>query len=95
VAQAMVRIPALLLNGLSILRFQIWAAGLTTALAIALKVLLVPDLGTAAILWGTTATVFLISTPTYLLRLERWNSKLDRLPAKGELAAQEIPPLLL
>jgi O-antigen/teichoic acid export membrane protein len=72
VAQAMFRVPNLLLNGLSILRYQIAIFSAATALAWVLKFVLAPRLGVAGILWGTTMVLFLIVIPASLWRIGRW-----------------------
>jgi O-antigen/teichoic acid export membrane protein len=71
-AQAFSRVPHLLLNGLSIVRYQIAACSLATLLAFGLKIVMAPYLGAAGILWGTTATAFLIYLPAGLWRISRW-----------------------
>jgi O-antigen/teichoic acid export membrane protein len=72
VAQALIRIPILLLNGLSLLHYQIAIVSIATALALALKFALAPYFGVAGILWGTTAAVFLIVIPASVWRIRRW-----------------------
>jgi O-antigen/teichoic acid export membrane protein len=72
VVQALTRVPSLLLNGLSIVRFQIVVFSVTTTVALALKFLLAPRLGVAGILWPTTATIALIFFPAALWRIDRW-----------------------
>jgi O-antigen/teichoic acid export membrane protein len=80
-AQALVRVPSLLLNGLSVLRFQIAVVSVATALAFALKFVLAPYFGVAGILWGTTATMLLIVIPASLWRIWRWAiSPVPRVP---------------
>lgn len=83
VAQALVRVPNLLLNGLSVLRFQIVVFSIATALAFALKFALAPYLGVAGILWATTTVVFLIVIPASVWRLFRWAMR--PAPHPGEL----------
>jgi len=73
-AQAMFRVPNLLLNGLSILRYQIAMFSAATTLAWALKFALAPRLGVAGILWGTTMVVFLLIIPASLWRIGRWTA---------------------
>jgi len=72
VSQAMFRVPNLLLNGLSILRFQIAIFSAATASALVLKFVLAPRFGVAGILWGTTIVIFLIAIPASLWRIGRW-----------------------
>ncbi len=55
-AQALIRIPHLLLNGLSIVRFQIGVFSLTTLIALGLKFALSPFLGVTGILVGHNRT---------------------------------------
>lgn len=95
-AQALVRIPSLLLNGLSILRFQIVVFSVATVLAFALKFALAPHFGVAGILWSTTTTVFLIVIPASLWRIWQWATTL--LPQIAEIPenrAEEIVGSLL
>ena len=80
-AQAVIRIPSLLLNGLSILRFQVVVASVATVLAFALKFAFAPYLGVAGILWGTT-TVLLLATPAYIWRIWRWAAQPSRVRAR-------------
>ena len=82
-AQALVRVPNLLLNGLSALRYQIAVFSLATALAFALKFALAPHFGVAGILWGTTTVVFLIVIPASIWRIWRWAMRPS--PRVGEL----------
>lgn len=95
-AQALVRIPNLLLNALSVLRYQIAVFSLATLLALALKFALAPYLGVAGILWGTTTTVLLIVIPASIWRIWRW--AVHPIPRAGELhesRAKEIVHSLL
>ncbi|MGA9528293.1 MAG: lipopolysaccharide biosynthesis protein [Terriglobales bacterium] len=71
-AQALFRVPNLLLNGLSILRYQIVIFSIGTSVAFALKFALAPYFGVAGILWGTSATVFLIVIPASIWRIRQW-----------------------
>jgi O-antigen/teichoic acid export membrane protein len=71
-AQALIRVPCLLLNGLSILRYQIVVSAAATVLAWVLKILLSSRLGVAGILWGTTVSVLLIVFPAVTWRVFRW-----------------------
>jgi len=70
--QALVRVPSLLLNGLSLIRFQIVVFSAATLIAFALKFALAPFLGVAGILWGTSITVALIVLPASIWRIYRW-----------------------
>jgi O-antigen/teichoic acid export membrane protein len=76
VVQAFVRVPILLLNGLSIIRFQVAAVTTATAIALTLKFILAPHLGVAGILWGTTTTVIIVVIPAFLWRVSTWYSNL-------------------
>lgn len=71
-AQAFLRVPNLLLNGLSILRYQIAVGAIGTALAIALKFALAPHFGVSGILWATSAVVFIMGAPASTWRILRW-----------------------
>ena len=96
VAQALIRVPILLLNGLSILRFQIAVYSVATVLAFALKFALAPYLGVAGILWGTTAVTLVIGVPALIWRIWRWAT--IPTPLVGELTdnrAEEILGKLL
>ena len=70
--QALARVPCLLLNGLSLLRFQIGVFSVATLIAFALKFALAPYLGVAGILWGTSIAVLLIVVPASIWRIYRW-----------------------
>jgi O-antigen/teichoic acid export membrane protein len=72
VAQALIRIPILLLNGLSVLHYQIAMVSVAAALALALKFALAPYFGVAGILWGTSTAIFLIVIPASVWRIWRW-----------------------
>jgi len=67
-SQALVRVPHLLLNGLSVVRFQIVVFSMTTMAAFGLKFALMHSLGEAGILWGTTVSVLLIAFPFLVFR---------------------------
>lgn len=71
-SQALVRVPVLLLNALSFIRFQIVIAIVVTLISFIGKFLLAPRLGIAGILWSTSIAVFLISAPAYIWRIYRW-----------------------
>jgi O-antigen/teichoic acid export membrane protein len=85
-AQALFRVPSLLLNGLSVLRYQIAVFSVATLLAFALKFALAPYFGVAGILWGTTTTVLLIVIPASIWRIWRW--AMHPTPLVGELPEQ-------
>jgi O-antigen/teichoic acid export membrane protein len=82
-SQALVRIPSLLLNGLSMLRYQVVVISIATALALAMKFALAPYFGVAGILWATTTVVFLIVIPANIWRIWRW--AINPVPRLGEL----------
>jgi len=71
-AQALVRIPVLLLNGLSVLHYQIAVISIATLVALTLKFALAPYFGVAGILWGTSTAVLLIVVPAAIWRIWRW-----------------------
>jgi O-antigen/teichoic acid export membrane protein len=90
-AQALFRIPSLLLNGLSVLRYQIAVFSAATLLAFALKFAFAPYFGVAGILWGTTATVFLIVIPASIWRIWQWAMRpIPRMAELPENRAEEI-----
>jgi O-antigen/teichoic acid export membrane protein len=72
VAQALVSVSNLLLNGLLLIRFQIAVFSIATAIAFMLKFLLAPHLGVAGILWGTSVVVPLVVFPAGVWRIYRW-----------------------
>lgn len=75
VMQAIVRVPGLLLNALWVVAFQVGVGLAGTSTAIALKMLLAPQLGVAGILWGTTASVAVILIPAAMWRIWRWSKE--------------------
>jgi O-antigen/teichoic acid export membrane protein len=87
-AQALVRIPNLLLNGLAILRYQIALASIGTGLALALKFALAPYFGVSGILWSTTAVVLVIWLPACTWRIWRW--AMHPIPLAAELPERAI-----
>ena len=72
VAQAISRVPALLLNALSIVRYQIVVYMIATTLALALKFALARRIGISGISWATTITILVIVIPAALARIQRW-----------------------
>ncbi len=70
-AQALVRIPVLLLNGLGFIRFQIYVLLGVNVVAFAAKFALARPFGPAGIISGTTIAV-LIAAPIFALRIYRW-----------------------
>jgi O-antigen/teichoic acid export membrane protein len=93
-AQALVRVPSLLLNGLSIIRYQIVVTVVATALAFVLKFSLAPYLGVAGFLWGTTATLLLIGLPAYAWRITRWRSHPGERKLPEQLVEAGLPPVI-
>lgn len=95
-AQALVRVPNLLLNGLSILRYQIVVTVVATLLAFGLKFALAPSLGVAGILWGTTATVLLLGVPAFFWRIHEWTncSHAGEASVPEQLVEAELPPVI-
>lgn len=83
VAQALVRIPNLLLSALLLVRFQAFAIGIGAAIAIALKVAFARSFGVGGILWGTTLAGLLIVLPANLWRIRRWQQHVGAEPAMG------------
>jgi O-antigen/teichoic acid export membrane protein len=77
-AQAFIRVPALLLNGLSLIRFQIVVSTLATSIAFALKFTLASRFGVAGILWGTSITMLFIAFPASAWRIYRWADEAAR-----------------
>jgi O-antigen/teichoic acid export membrane protein len=69
--QALVRVPGLFLNALSVIRFQIFATTAATLAAIGLKLLWAPGFGVAGILWGGTAANLLFVCPAIVWRIGR------------------------
>lgn len=72
VAQSLIFVPCMLLNGLSILRYQLGVAVVSTTVALALKFLLSSRFGVAGVLWSTTAPTLLITLPAVIKRAIRW-----------------------
>ena len=70
--QALLRLPALLLNALHLIRFQIVAFSVATLVALGLKFAFASKFGVSGILWGTSIAVALIATPASLWRIYRW-----------------------
>jgi O-antigen/teichoic acid export membrane protein len=77
IAQALLRVPCLLLNALSIIRYQIVLASAGLLFALALKLFLSSRLGVAGILWGTTAPLLLIILPAFMWRIFSWATHAD------------------
>jgi O-antigen/teichoic acid export membrane protein len=72
ITQSFVRIPSLLLNGLSLIRFQIAVFGVAALVALSLKFALAPVLGVSGILWATGVAVLFIVAPASIWRICRW-----------------------
>ena len=75
VAVALVRMPTLFLNAISVIRFQVLVVTAATLGAIALKFLWARHFGIAGILWGTTFTLLLVC-PALVWRMGRWAKEL-------------------
>jgi O-antigen/teichoic acid export membrane protein len=82
-AQALIRVPHLLLNALLMVKYQTVLLTVALAVAFALKFALAGRLGAGGILWGTTLSLALIFLPAVLWRIARWakHSKAEGLPA--------------
>jgi O-antigen/teichoic acid export membrane protein len=72
VIQSLIRVPLLLLNGLSLVRFQIVMSLIATSIAFGLKFVLARYLGVGGILWATTFAILLIGIPASIWRIYRW-----------------------
>lgn len=70
--QALVRVPHLLLNGLSVLRYQAIVFSVALVVAFALKFALSGRFGVAGILWGTTLSMLAIALSAVLWRVRHW-----------------------
>lgn len=70
--QALARLPSLLLNGLSLVHFQIVVFSIASVTAIGLKFVFVRFWGVAGILWATNLVLALIVFPAALWRIQRW-----------------------
>ena len=84
--QSLTRVPGLLLNGLSLIRFQIVVFSIATTLALSLKFALAPVFGVSGILWGTSIAVLFVVAPASVWRIYRWAdaSAKDELLRTGE-----------
>lgn len=79
VAQAIVRVPLLVLNGLSIIRFQVVVISIATAVALAIKLTFASAINVSGFLWTTTLAVLCFTTPLLFWRLASWDNTLDSL----------------
>ncbi len=70
--ESLIRVPCMLLYGLSLVRFQTIVFAAATSVALALKFALAPVFGVAGILWGTSITALLIIFPASVWRIYRW-----------------------
>jgi O-antigen/teichoic acid export membrane protein len=77
-AQAAIRVSSLLLNGLSLIRFQIVVTTVATTIAFVMKFTLASRFGVSAILWGTSITLAFISFPASAWRIYRWADQAAR-----------------
>jgi O-antigen/teichoic acid export membrane protein len=91
VAQALIRIPHLFLNGVSVVRFQLIVTALASALAILFKVLLARSSGVSAILWCTTLTIVVIELPAFLWRCLHWYANVQKCAITNPLTDSDIP----
>jgi O-antigen/teichoic acid export membrane protein len=81
-AQALIRVPHLLLNGLLMVEFQTVALTVALATAFALKFALAGRLGVGGLLWGTSLSLVLIFFPALAWRIRQWaHSTAEELPA--------------
>jgi O-antigen/teichoic acid export membrane protein len=71
-AQAVIRVPTLLLNGLSLIRFQVIVCWIATAAALVMKFAFAKTFGVSGILWGTTLAVLLMVAPAEIWRIFKW-----------------------
>ena len=62
---------AMFLNGAHVVKLQLCCAVPTALLAIALKLVLVPQLGAAGAVWATVAAYLLLTVVPYLIFLPR------------------------
>jgi len=72
VTQTMMRMPNLLLNSLSLVRFQVVLYAIATAIVMVLKYVLAQTIGVAGILWATNGITLLVSLPAVLWRIRHW-----------------------
>lgn len=93
-AQALFRVPHLLLNGLSLIRFQIGVCSVATLTAFVLKFALAPVLGVAGILWGTSISVVLIVVPASIWRIYRWADHAARQEMLGDAFGADSQSIL-
>ncbi len=75
VALSVPRVAGLLLNAVSILRWQIFCAATAAALGLGLKYVSAPGFGPAGMLAGTAAAWLLIAWPGLGLRAWRWTQR--------------------
>jgi O-antigen/teichoic acid export membrane protein len=87
VAQALCRVPALLLNALSVTRFQVAVYSAATVIAFGLKFALAPRLGEAGILWGTAVALTVIAAPALLWRIGVWERSHTEAKTPGAITA--------
>ena len=82
-AQAVIRVPHLFLNAVSIMKYQIVVSALASGLALALKPFLAVRLDVAGILWGTSATIGIVMLPAFLSHCLQWCSRVEKDQMKG------------
>ena len=71
-AQALIRVPSLLLNGLALVRYQVVISAAVLTLAFILKFVLSTRFGVAGILWGTTGPMIVLAFPALATRVLKW-----------------------
>ena len=82
-AQALIRVPHLLLKGLLVVKYQTVVLTVALVAAFALKFALTGRLGVGGILWGTTLSLAFIFLPALAWRIRRWSrtAKVEESPA--------------
>jgi len=91
IAQALIRIPHLFLNGVSVVRFQLIVTAIASALAVFTKILLAPSLGLSTILWCTSVTIVVIELPAFLWRCLHWYSNSQERIITNPLTDADVP----
>jgi O-antigen/teichoic acid export membrane protein len=77
VAATLIRVPFLLLNAVSLIRFQVVVYSLSTLTAFALKFALAEKMGVAGILWASSFAALLVVLPMSLWRIWHWAKHLE------------------
>jgi O-antigen/teichoic acid export membrane protein len=94
IAQALIRVPHLFLNGVSIVRYQVIVTAVASALAISSKIVMARSLGLSAILWCTTLTIVIIELPAFLWRCLHWYSNSRERMIMTPLPDTDVPPVI-